>query len=124
MNITFFVSSNMSVKIMVKSILVAMLSIVSMEANSSVFKGVIEKMIVGRQGHQVYVHLKGAPQTCGIDHPLGFNYAISLRDHGAGKSIYSAMLAAQMAGREITIQGNGVCTISLQLEDIGYIYVH
>ena len=74
-------------------------------SQASSVTGEIEKLIIGRQGHQVFVHIKGAPQTCGKDHSLGFNYAFSLKDHGAGKEILSAMLAVQVSGRRITIQG-------------------
>jgi hypothetical protein len=124
LHVYFLCEGKVSVMTVNKIILVVTLFIFSTEAHASVYKGLIEKMIVGRQGHQVFVHIKGAPQTCGLDHSLGFNYAISLRDHGAGRSIYSTMLAAQMAGREITIQGDGVCTITPEMEDIGYVYIH
>lgn len=87
-------------------------------------KGKIEKLIIGRNGHEVFVHLKNASQTCGRDHSLGFNYAFSIRDHEAGREMLSAMLAAKFAKREITIQGNNQCVMSPELETIAYIYSH
>ena len=83
--------------------------------------GKIEKMIVGRQGTQVFVHLVNVPQTCGKDHSLGYNYYLSLSGHAGAKEIYSALLAAQMTDREIGIQGTGQCTAQDSIEDISYV---
>ena len=107
-----------------KKYLLLMLVLFASNSFSSNFRGVVEKMIVGSGEHRVYVHLKGAPKTCDNDHPLGFNYAFSLRDHGAGREIFSSLLAAQMAGKEVTVQGNSQCTVSTDMEDIGYIYTY
>ena len=98
-----------------------MFAVTNVEA--STVTGTIEKMIIGRQGHQVYVHINNAAQTCNADHSLGFNYAISLRDHEAGKEIFSTLIAAQIANKRITIQGTELCTISETMEDISYIYL-
>ena len=101
---------------------VALLSAESVYASN--FTGSIEKLIIGREGHQVFVHIKDAPQTCGKDHSLGFNYAFSLRDHEAGKEILSALLASQLSGEKVTIQGDNTCSLSSEVENIGYIYTY
>ena len=107
-----------------KNIILLMGLLVSFEALATNFTGHIQKMIVGREGHQIYIHMKDAPQTCGKDHPLGFNYAFSLRDNEAGEVIFSALLAAQVAKKAVTIQGQGPCTIDSHMENLGYIYTY
>ena len=92
-------------------------------AEAGVVTGFVEKMIIGREGHQVFIHIKDAPQTCGQDHNLGFNYAFSLRDHGAGKEMLSAFMAAQVANKQVTIQGTGHCTVDAKMEDVSYLYL-
>jgi len=100
------------------------LALYSLSAHASHFTGKIEKLVIGRLGHQVFVHMKNAPATCGLDHPLGFNYAFSLESHSAGKEILSVLLAAKVADKQIGVQGTGACTISADMEDISYIYLY
>jgi len=109
---------------LVKTLFVLVLILFSTNLHASHARGVIKTLIVGKAGHQVYVQLAGAPQTCGSDHPLGFNYGLSLSSHGAAKEILSVLLAAQLAGREVTIQGAGVCSFEGSMEDISYVYLH
>ncbi len=85
--------------------------------------GKVGKLIIGREGHQVYINIKDIAQTCNKDHGMGFNYAFSLRDHEAGKEILSALMAAQIANKQVTVQGFGTCTITESMEDVHYIYL-
>lgn len=113
--------SNKSTPILLIAILSASLSIQTVYASS--YAGYVEKLVVGRDGHQVFIHMKDAPTTCNLEHPLGFNYAFSLRDHEAGREMLSALLAANMAGTRVVVQGTDVCTISSDMENVAYIYV-
>jgi len=106
-----------------KKTLILGLLMISELAIASSQTGTVEKMIVGRLGYQVYVHLSNA-STCSSEHPLGYNFAFSLNDHDAGKEILSTLLAAQMAQRQVTVQGMSQCTIDDRMEDISYVTIY
>ncbi|TVZ41825.1 hypothetical protein P886_1175 [Alteromonadaceae bacterium 2753L.S.0a.02] len=107
-----------------KKILLIFIIISSTNSFASSAIGNIGKLVIGRDGHQIYVELLGVPETCGSEHPIGFNYAISTNSHPMAKEILSTLIAAQVAGKKVTIQGGSTCTIDSRMEDISYIYLH
>jgi hypothetical protein len=85
--------------------------------------GTVEKILVGRQGHEVYVQITGDIEDfpCASSHPNGYNYGFSLSGHAAGSEILSALMVAYSSGKTASVQGNATCNLNSQLEDIGYV---
>ncbi len=81
----------------------ALLMILTTNAFATSATGEVGKIIVGRLGHQIYIELLNAPQTCGQDHPQDYNYALSVNEYPMGKEILSVLIAAQVANKMVTI---------------------
>jgi hypothetical protein len=86
--------------------------------------GEVGKVVVGRVGEQVFVELLNAQIRnfpCSNTHPNGYQYAFSLQTHAAGKAMLATILAVKGTGKRLFVQGNAICTISSNLEDVSYV---
>ena len=85
--------------------------------------GLVKKLLVGRNGAEVYFELEGTKTgfPCSSSHPSGYDYAFSLTGHGAAAELYATLLAAYASGATIDVQGTGACTVESRLEDVSYL---
>jgi hypothetical protein len=93
-------------------------------AHAGYATGDVGKVLVGRNGQEVYIELVNASITdfpCASSHPNHYQYAFSLQSHAAGKAMLSVILAAKSTGHRIFIQATGACTIDSRIEDLSYV---
>lgn len=97
---------------------------VSMFVKAGSGAGTVNQLLVGRNGHEVYVEIVGEISnfSCSESHPSGFNFGFSLSDHNAAKEMLAVLTAAQLSGKQVLIQGEGVCTsYDPRLESASYV---
>lgn len=85
--------------------------------------GTVGQVVVGRQGHQVFVELTNESISdfpCASVHPNGFNFAFSTQSSG-GKDMLATVLAAKASGAHLYFVGNGTCNQDSMIEDASYI---
>ena len=58
--------------------------------------GTVDQLLVGRNGHEVYVSISGTITDfpCSTSHPSGFNFAFSLTNHQAANGMLATLNAA------------------------------
>jgi hypothetical protein len=72
----------------------------------------------------VVVNVVPAPTgSTPCDYSGGWKFAIDL-DSPEGATQVSTILSAQATGKKIGIAGNGICTASLGMEKVYYIFTH
>ncbi len=111
---------------MKKIVLVSLVffGLITTQAGASNVTGEISGLLVGRNGHEVYVGTTGNPSNLpcsqnGI-HP-SFQYGISLENNNA-KEILKVLLVARLSGKTIYIIGNGNCAdFDNRVEEIAYV---
>ena len=86
--------------------------------------GSVAQLLVGRNGHEVYVQISGEITgfPCSTSHPNGFQFGFSLTDHEAAKAMLATLTAAQLSRSEIHLQGAGSCaSFDNRLENAAYV---
>ena len=80
--------------------------------------GKVEKMEFGPKYRGIVaLGIEGNNDTVCADNPNGFDYAFDASTEG-GKLMFSALLAAQSSNQEVTISGEGTCSLISTVEDV------
>lgn len=83
--------------------------------------GTVTNLIVRDHDALVYVHLSGTPSGRPACAAGTVYWIIPDETTDTGKRMYASLLAAQMAGRTVIIQGKGTCTRWYDGEDINVV---
>lgn len=95
----------------------------SLPARAGQASGVITNLIVRDADGLVYVYLSGAPSGRPACASATVYWMIRDENSETGKKTYAALLAAQLAGRNVTIYGANTCLRWGDGEDISGVVV-
>jgi len=113
--------SNMKVAIRICCALLAIA--LTHSAYATTGTGKVGNILVGRSGTQVYVQLI-APTIvgtwpCASTRP-DYTYAFTLTQGGAN-AMLATLLAAQLSGKSVSVQGANICNQDFAIEDVSYL---
>ena len=118
-----YTSSFNTIEAILKKIFVfTLLAVASSVASAGASSGTISSYLVSRYGKLFFVAgpTDNSPSCSGAGH-----WAVDLvgPDAAAGKAILAAVIAAQMSGKRVFVQGKCVCDVWGDRETVDYISV-
>lgn len=102
----------------VHTFLAVLLTATSLDLRAEISTGLVTKMEYGPVYRGlVFVDIEGETNTECATNRNGFDYAFDASTE-AGKLVFSSLLAAQRSGVEVTLSGEGTCTLNTTIEDL------
>ncbi|MGR2667726.1 hypothetical protein [Vibrio campbellii] len=102
----------------VHTLLAVLVMVIPLDSRAEVSTGLVTKMEYGPVYRGlVFVDIEGETNTECATNRNGFDYAFDASTE-AGKLVFSSLLAAQRSGVEVTLSGEGTCTLNTTIEDL------
>ncbi|EGR2271827.1 hypothetical protein D1216_09100 [Vibrio parahaemolyticus] len=99
-------------------LLAVLVMVIPLDSRAEVSTGLVTKMEYGPVYRGlVFVDIEGETNTECATNRNGFDYAFDASTE-AGKLVFSSLLAAQRSGVEVTLSGEGTCTLNTTIEDL------